>query len=117
MVSDRFAPVLALSLCWVSKEGVSASATHATTEQRMNSMAVVSETRQLTKNELLQAAKLLSTPDLDEFAQEVVMLRAHRKASCLSKTETELLLKINEPRPPAFQKRYKALIRKRDADT
>jgi hypothetical protein len=67
--------------------------------------------------ELLQAANQLNEPDLDQLVDQVLMLRAKRKANILSKTETELLLHINQGVPADLHEKYQALREKRNEGT
>jgi hypothetical protein len=62
--------------------------------------------------ELLQAANQLNEPDLDQLVDQVLMLRAKRKANILSKAETELLLQINQGVPADLHQQYQALREK-----
>jgi hypothetical protein len=67
--------------------------------------------------ELLQAADQLNEPDLDQLVDQVLMLRAKRKANILSKAETELLLHINQGVPADLHQQYQALREKRNKGT
>jgi hypothetical protein len=67
--------------------------------------------------ELLQAANQLNEPDLDQLVDQVLMLRAKRKANILSKAETELLLHINQGVPADLHHQYQALREKRNEGT
>jgi hypothetical protein len=68
-------------------------------------------------DELVKAANQLNEADLDQLFERVVVLRAKRKSSTLSPTETELLLVINEGIPPDLHQRYQTLVEKRNAET
>lgn len=72
---------------------------------------------QLSKEDLLQAVQQLSPTELEQFAQEVIALKAQQNYPSLSKDETQLLLKINQGLPPATQQRYQQLIEQRQAET
>lgn len=63
----------------------------------------------------LEAARQLSTPDLEQFVSRVIVLQAQRRAPSLSARKTELLLKINNGLPEKTHARYRTLIRKRRA--
>ena len=66
---------------------------------------------QLTSRELLKAVEKLPRQELNRFVTEVVALRAG--APRLSRTESELLTKINRGVPADLQSRYDELIGKR----
>lgn len=68
-------------------------------------------------DELLNNVGQLNLPELDQFVFRVITLRAQRRVSNLSKTETELLMKINQGPPPDMQRRFRKLNRKRKAET
>jgi hypothetical protein len=67
-------------------------------------------------DELLNNVGQLNLPELDQFVFRVIMLRAQRRAPNLSKTETELLMKINQGTPPDIQRRFRKLNHKRKAE-
>lgn len=71
----------------------------------------------VSSDELLKAVGQLSMPELERFTSEVIALKARRKAPSLSRSEAELLLKINQGLPEKFTKRYNELIEKRRAET
>lgn len=68
---------------------------------------------QLSTENLLKAVGKLTPKELDEFAIQVLALRAQHYAPSLPKEEAELLVKINEGLPRRTQKRYNELIVKR----
>lgn len=68
-------------------------------------------------DELLNNVGQLNLPELDQFVFRVIALRAQRRTPNLSKTETELLMKINQGPPPDIQQRFNELNRKRKAET
>jgi hypothetical protein len=68
-------------------------------------------------DELLSAANQLSEPDLEILVNQVLLLRARRKAPVLPAAEAELLVEINQGVPPDLQQRYQVLAEKRDAET
>ena len=72
---------------------------------------------QLPTDELLKAVGKLSQPDLEQFVAQVIALRAKRQSPSLSRTESELLLKINQGVPAEIHRRYNRLIAKRRAET
>ncbi|MEA5620578.1 STAS/SEC14 domain-containing protein [Cronbergia sp. UHCC 0137] len=80
-------------------------------------MPTVKIDAQLSKENLLQAAQQLSPTELEQFAQEVIALKAQQTYPSLSQDETQLLLKINQGLPPATQQRYQYLIEQREAET
>lgn len=67
--------------------------------------------------ELLNGVKLLDTVALESFADEVLAIRAQRRASNLSQEESELLLKINQGLPIEVRTRFAELNEKRRAET
>jgi len=80
-------------------------------------MSIVQVQAQLSTDELLKAAGQLSQTELEQFALQIVALRARRQAPSLPQGEAELLLKINRGLPPAVQKRYDELVAKRRAES
>jgi hypothetical protein len=81
-------------------------------------MSTIQVTMELPSDELLKAAEQLSLPDLEQFAQQIVRLLARRRAPVLSRTEAELLLKINQSALPVnLQARCDALVAKRQKET
>jgi len=67
--------------------------------------------------ELLNGVKRLDTTALESFADEVLAIRAQRRAPTLSQEESELLIKINQGLPIAVRTRFAQLNEKRRADT
>ena len=76
-------------------------------------MTTVQLNVQLSPDELLKAVEQLSQPELEQFVSEVITLQARRRASVLPRTESELLMKINEGLAEEVYERYDALIEKR----
>jgi hypothetical protein len=70
----------------------------------------------VSSQDLLRAAEQLDPGELDEFIQAAIVLQARRRAPSLSRSETELLQRINAGVPSEIQTRYDALIAKRDAE-
>ncbi len=68
-------------------------------------------------DELLSAVDRLSEPDLEILVNQVLLLRARRKAPVLTAEESELLVRINQGVPPDLHRHYQALAEKRDAET
>ncbi|MGB7087394.1 MAG: STAS/SEC14 domain-containing protein [Phormidesmis sp.] len=68
-------------------------------------------------DELIRAANQLDETDLDRFLQQVVTLRAQRKASVLSVEEAQLLDKINQAIPATLQEQYQHLRAKREEES
>lgn len=68
-------------------------------------------------DELIQAANQLNSSDLDRLLQEVVILRAHRKANVLPLEEAQLLQKINQGIAPELRAQYQTLRKKKEAET
>ena len=79
-------------------------------------MSTVKVEVQLSSEELLKAVEQLNQPDLERFISQILLLQAQRKASSLTQTEAELLLKINQSIPSTTQKYYNELIAKREAE-
>jgi hypothetical protein len=71
----------------------------------------------LSTDDLLRAADQLPPAELEQFVAKLLTIRAHRQAPCLSRTEAELLQRINHPLSEAHRSRYAELIDKRDART
>jgi len=67
----------------------------------------------LTSKQLLDAVMQLPQPELENFIFKVNALRPKYESRKLSRTESELLLKINRGIPEKLQKRYNELISKR----
>lgn len=80
-------------------------------------MPLVQVEARLSTDELLKAVGQLSRPELEQFAVQIITLRAQRRAPSLSQAEAELLLKINQGLPPEVQKRYNELVVKRRAES
>ena len=72
---------------------------------------------QVSCDDLLKAVGQLNPPDLERFVMDVLHLQAAQKARNLSKSESELLMKINQPVTAATSQRYAELISKRRAET
>jgi hypothetical protein len=69
-------------------------------------------------DEILDGISNLKTPELETFLQEVAHLLAKRKHKTLSKRESELLLKINEPHLlNGEQEEYDLLYQKLENET
>ena len=64
---------------------------------------------QISSDELLRAASQLDSAELNILADRILTLRAQRRFSSLTLTETELLLKINVGLPEGTWKRYSYL--------
>ncbi len=67
--------------------------------------------------DIFRGVEQLSMPELEDFVGRILALRAKRKASVLSTSETELLQKINEGLLPIAQQRYNDLSAKRRQET
>ena len=68
-------------------------------------------------DELIQAANQLDSSDLDRLLQQVVILRAHRKANVQTLEEAQLLHKINQGIDPELRFKYQTLRTKLEAET
>jgi hypothetical protein len=67
--------------------------------------------------DLLQGVQHLDSSALEQFADEVMLLRAKRRAPSLSTAETDLLREINQGLPESTRLRFRDLKEKRDAAT
>ncbi len=67
--------------------------------------------------DLLQGVQHLDGSALEQFADEVMLLRAKRRAPSLSTAETDLLRQINQGLPESTRLRFHVLKEKRDAAT
>lgn len=67
--------------------------------------------------QILQEVSQFSDAALDNFFDQILRLRAERRAPHLSEQETELLLKINTPLAEQTWKRYTKLYSKMRADS
>ncbi len=76
-------------------------------------MPMVHLQAELTSKQLLDAVMQLPQPELENFIFKINTLRPKQESRNLSRTESELLLKINSGVPEKLQKRYDELIAKR----
>lgn len=91
---------------------------HDKPSKRGNDMPTIQVTMELPSDELLKAVEQLSLSDLEQFAQQIVRLRARRRAPVLPRREAELLLKVNQSALPVnLQARCDALVAKRQEET
>ncbi len=67
--------------------------------------------------DLIQAADQLNETDLDQLLQQVVTLRARRKAPVIPEEEAILLEQINQSIPTDLRAEYELLRKKREAET
>jgi hypothetical protein len=63
--------------------------------------------------DLLNAVRELSPTELDQFVSEVLQVRAQRVAPSLSRTEAELLRRINHGLPKETRERFRHLVARR----
>jgi len=68
-------------------------------------------------DQLLEAASQLNPKELEQFVSQVIALQARRRVPSPSKTETELLMKINNGLPADVRARYRVLIKKRQEES
>lgn len=80
-------------------------------------MPVVQVEAELSAEQLLQAVTQLPEAELMRFVAKVNLLRPPRQERRLSRKESELLLKINQGIPSELQRRYNALIARREDET
>jgi hypothetical protein len=71
----------------------------------------------ISADELLRVIEQMSLPDLEQFVDKVIAIKAHRIAPHLSLEESELLEKINHWLPMELKTQLDALIARRDAET
>ena len=80
-------------------------------------MSTVQVKTELPFDQLLNAVEQLSSPDLQQLMSQVTALQARRRAPCLPRDETELLLRINQRLASGVQRRFDELVAKRQAET
>ena len=71
----------------------------------------------MTKEEILEAVDQLSTPDLEEFVSQAIVIRARRREPSLSHSESVLLLQINQGISPELRWRSDELNAKSNNET
>lgn len=79
-------------------------------------MATLRVETELPFDNLLKAVEQLSLTDLEQLMDQVVALQARRKAPCLTKDESELMLKISQSAPPDVRKRFAELVARRQEE-
>jgi hypothetical protein len=79
-------------------------------------MPIIQLEAQVSPRDLLRAVEQLSQPDLEQFVEDILLLRARRVAPCLPAEEAALLQRINESLPEPILQRYHELIAKRRAE-
>jgi hypothetical protein len=79
-------------------------------------MPIIQVEAQLSPEQLLKAVGQLSTPELDDFAERILTLRAERVAPRLPVDEAALLQQINQGLPDDLQARFDALVARRRAE-
>lgn len=67
----------------------------------------------MSTEQLLRTVAEMPMQEFDAFVTEVLALRAKRNAPHLSRTETDLLLKVNQGLPASLKQRYDDLLAKR----
>src|ERR1041384_1754626 len=80
-----------------------------------NNMATIQLEAQVSFEELLKAVGQMSTEDLDDFTEHVLLLRAQRRVKSLPQDEAELIEKINMILPEEVQQRFEDLDARRRA--
>jgi hypothetical protein len=68
-------------------------------------------------DELLQATDKLDELDLDRLVEQILILKAKRKASALPESETELLQQIDRGIPTELHQQYRDLVAKQDTQS
>ncbi len=79
-------------------------------------MPTVQISADLTTDKILEAVNQMNLPELEKFADQVMLIRTQRKVPHLSRPESELLQKINRGIPEPGWQRYKTLSELRDAE-
>ena len=80
-------------------------------------MTTVQVQTQVSLSELLRGVQQLDAPALEQFTDEVMRLRAKRRAPSLPGGEAKLLQQINQRLLEATQARFDELKAKRPAET
>ncbi len=80
-------------------------------------MATIQLQSQISLDALVSGVEQLSTPDLEWLTNQVLALRAKRRAPSLPRKEAELLQKINQGLSVEMQQRFNLLTAKRRAET
>jgi IS30 family transposase len=68
-------------------------------------------------DELIKAAHQLDETDLDQFLQQIAVLRTQRKAHVSPTAQAHLLDQINQGIPNELRRQYQSLYAKREAET
>ncbi|MEA5549680.1 STAS/SEC14 domain-containing protein [Anabaena cylindrica UHCC 0172] len=79
-------------------------------------MPTVKVDAQLSALDLLQAAQQLTQPELEQFIEQILQIKAQRIAPSLSLKEFELLENIHQDLPQELQDLYQNLIGKRNQE-
>jgi DNA repair photolyase len=79
-------------------------------------MPTVKIEAQMSALDLLQAVQQLSQPELEQFIEQIIQVKAQRIAPSLSTKESELLIKINQNLPQELRYVYQNLIEKRNQE-
>jgi DNA repair photolyase len=79
-------------------------------------MPTVKIEAQMSALDLLQAVQQLSQPELEQFIEQIIQVKAQRIAPSLSTKESELLIKINQDLPQELRYLYQNLIEKRNQE-
>ncbi|MFZ4662557.1 MAG: STAS/SEC14 domain-containing protein [Caldilineaceae bacterium] len=80
-------------------------------------MAIIQLQSQISLDALVGGVEQLSTADLEWLTNQVLAVRAKRRAPSLPHKEVELLQKINQGLPAETQQRFDLLTAKRRAET
>ncbi len=80
-------------------------------------MASIPIEAHVSTEQLLHAIEQLPPQEFASFVERLLALRAQRQEPHLTRTETALLLQINQGLDPAEQRRYDELVAKRRAET
>jgi hypothetical protein len=80
-------------------------------------MATIQLQSQISLDALVSGVEQLSTPDLEWLTNQVLALRAKRRAPSLPRKEAELLQKINQGLSIEVQQRFTLLTAKRRTET
>lgn len=80
-------------------------------------MTTIQLQSQISLDALIGGVEQLNTADLEWLTNQILALRAKRRAPSLPHKEAELLQKINQGLPAATQQRFDLLTAKRRAET
>ena len=80
-------------------------------------MATIQLQSEVSFDALINGVEQMDTSDLERFANQVLIIRARRRAPTLPRRESELLQQINQRLPVELEHKFGALTAKRRAET